>query len=520
MIKNDHEKYSVEKNLNYAFIILLFFNIIAFSCYIMFDIFNKHTAIYDRAHDYVHNVSGLNVQQLIKPLENTLNELVRVLEVEDHGAIESQNTRNVFHHLLHASYGLRTINFASRDGKFYAVPDIGKIENPQSRPWYNKKNSSSTFVYYTPLYEDFFDGSSTVSISRPIFDTQGAFYGSISADLNLVELGYTLRSLNQPMTGETMVVDRDGRVIIHSDPSQIGQQKINASLVLLMNNSTGVVEDPDTGDHLFYYSYTNPDWLAIYRIPDKAVVDNILLQMAPILLVFIILTFIICLMWYLTKNTQQKMLSDIITMLRFGSEAATPDITSIRNEIDRNARVLKAEKARADTDNLTGLLNRGRFEMALGEHIKAADVFSLALIDIDNFKSINDTWGHVSGDQVLVQVAHLGQLHIHKKGQIYRFGGEEIAVLFPGLSAGQALEVMENWRAAVAAKKWREHGLTVSFSGGISTWQGENAEQMINRVDTLLYKAKQSGKNQILHSELTDHHSTEVVDGHAADTPT
>ncbi|NDJ55743.1 diguanylate cyclase [Enterobacteriaceae bacterium 4M9] len=498
MISKENNKYGVEKNLDYAFIIILSFNIIAFTCYIFFDIFNKRNAIYDRASDYVYNVSGLNVQQLIKPLENTLNELVRVLEVQDHGAIESQATRNTFSHLLHASYGLRTINFASRDGTFYAVPDIGHIEEPQSRPWYNKKNSSSTFVYYTPIYKDYFDDSHTVSISRPIFDNVGAFYGSISADLNLVELGYSMRALNQPMTGETMVIDRNGLVLIHSEPNQIGRQKIPPELVLQMNNSTGVVEDPETGDRLFYFSYTNPDWFAVYRIGHKTIFDSILLQVAPSLLIFLILTFVICLMWYLTKNTIHKMMGDIVTMIRFGGDASPANINSIRHEISRNARVLQAEKARADKDPLTGLFNRGCFDNALDQHLKSGTSFSLALIDIDNFKSINDTWGHVIGDVVLRHVAKQGQHFVDERGTVYRYGGEEIAVLFPELDARQAWEIMEAWRADISVKKWREAGMKITFSGGINDWHGEDAEGLISSVDALLYKAKHGGKNQML----------------------
>lgn len=498
MINKGKNKYGVEKNLDYAFIIILSINIIAFTCYMFFDIFNKRNAIYERANDYVYNVSGLNVQQLIKPLENTLNELVRVLEVQDHGAIESQTTRNIFSHLLHASYGLRTINFASRDGVFYAVPDIGSIADPQSRPWFNKKNSSSTFVFYTPIYKDYFDDSHTVSISRPIFDNTGAFYGSIAADLNLVELGYSMRALNQPMTGETMVVDRDGQVLIHSEPNQIGRQTIHPDLVLRMNNSTGVVTDPQTGDRLFYFSYTNPDWFAVYRISQKTIFDSILLQVTPILLIFAILTFVICLMWYLTKNTIHKMIGDIVTMIRFGSETTPSNINSIRHEIDRNAKELQAEKTRADKDTLTGLYNRGCFDNTLDQLLDGGDTFSLALIDIDNFKSINDTWGHVTGDAVLRQVAKYGQQFIGDRGTVYRYGGEEIAVLFPHLDAARAWEIMEDWRSAIAAKRWREASMKITFSGGVNDWQGEDAEALITSVDSLLYKAKHSGKNQVL----------------------
>lgn len=83
---------------------------------------------------------------------------------------------------------------------------------------------------------------------------------------------------------------------------------------------------------------------------------------------------------------------------------------------------------------------------------------------------------------------------------LYRYGGEEFAVVFTEDSLPGAIDLMEEWRQKVAQRSWREQGLHVTFSGGFSEWSMEPLDQLINTVDEALYKAKQQGKNQILRS--------------------
>ena len=125
--------------------------------------------------------------------------------------------------------------------------------------------------------------------------------------------------------------------------------------------------------------------------------------------------------------------------------------------------------------------------------------FALALVDIDNFKSINDTWGHLNGDIVLRNVAREG-LQIFQPLQIslYRYGGEEFAVIFTGEHIANAPAILESWRLNIAQRTWREEGLMVTFSAGLGEWNMEPLEQLVVSVDEALYKAKQQGKNRIV----------------------
>lgn len=125
--------------------------------------------------------------------------------------------------------------------------------------------------------------------------------------------------------------------------------------------------------------------------------------------------------------------------------------------------------------------------------------FALALVDIDNFKSINDTWGHLNGDIVLRNVAREGIQILQPQGiSLYRYGGEEFAVIFPHAHIDNAQALLEQWRVKVENRTWREKELSVTFSAGLGEWNMEPLNQLVGRVDEALYKAKQQGKNRIL----------------------
>ncbi|MCP0802987.1 GGDEF domain-containing protein, partial [Salmonella enterica subsp. enterica serovar Kentucky] len=81
---------------------------------------------------------------------------------------------------------------------------------------------------------------------------------------------------------------------------------------------------------------------------------------------------------------------------------------------------------------------------------------------------------------------------------LYRYGGEEFAVLFSGEQLNNALPLLERWREQIARRTWREEGLHVTFSAGLGEWSLESQEQLVMRVDEALYKAKQEGKNRII----------------------
>jgi len=157
----------------------------------------------------------------------------------------------------------------------------------------------------------------------------------------------------------------------------------------------------------------------------------------------------------------------------------------------------------SDTDTLTGLNNRRYIDRVLEQEIKHAERYSdplaVALIDIDNFKQVNDTYGHACGDTVLVAVAQQIRLCLREVDLAGRYGGEEFLLVFPKSAVDDAAFVMERVRSNIESLVVEcTHGL-ISISGGIVMHHhGETLSRLVSRADKLLYRAKQSGRNRII----------------------
>jgi len=158
-------------------------------------------------------------------------------------------------------------------------------------------------------------------------------------------------------------------------------------------------------------------------------------------------------------------------------------------------------KKAASTDTLTGIANRLKFNTILEQQIAEAKrykvVFSLIFLDIDNFKNINDTYGHKVGDDVLVKIAGLVTKSIRDSDTFSRWGGEEFALILPRTNAKEAREVAEHIRKKIEATSFGE-GFYLTCSFGVKAYQGkESSDAFIQNVDTLLYEAKKAGKNRV-----------------------
>ena len=182
----------------------------------------------------------------------------------------------------------------------------------------------------------------------------------------------------------------------------------------------------------------------------------------------------------------------------------------LRNLRDREllewARSQRASFKRAAlNDPLTGIPNRRYADDALAETRAASEPFSLLLIDVDHFKSVNDTYGHGVGDEVLKAVARALARQIRRDDVVARFGGEEFLVLLRGLEPALAASVAERFRRSVEALLF-EAGRAperVTVSIGVAVCDGQGAprprsEELLRLADDALYEAKRTGRNRVV----------------------
>jgi diguanylate cyclase (GGDEF)-like protein len=156
-------------------------------------------------------------------------------------------------------------------------------------------------------------------------------------------------------------------------------------------------------------------------------------------------------------------------------------------------------------DSLTGLLNHTSSKQQLQAAINAArlDGGSLcaAMVDIDNFKAVNDTYGHPMGDHVIRSVAWLLKQRVRRSDAVGRYGGEEFVVVLPGSGPEQAHDVLDRIRAdfALIRHPVEDGWFSCTFSCGIAQWNPDlDAETLLKRADQALYQAKDAGRNQVL----------------------
>lgn len=165
---------------------------------------------------------------------------------------------------------------------------------------------------------------------------------------------------------------------------------------------------------------------------------------------------------------------------------------------------------RSGRDALTGIFDRSRLEFEGPKLLQgvaiAGSATSLLIIDADHFKSINDIFGHLSGDQVLREMAATLRDSIRANDRVYRFGGEEFVILCEGLSHEGALERAEHIRKAVERQIARPDGNPVTVSIGVSTSDidGGLLNSLLSAADARLYAAKRGGRNRVVGAELSD----------------
>ncbi|BDV43468.1 GGDEF domain-containing protein [Geotalea uraniireducens] len=176
-----------------------------------------------------------------------------------------------------------------------------------------------------------------------------------------------------------------------------------------------------------------------------------------------------------------------------------------------NAQLHMKTQIMAITDALTGLYNHRYFQQAFNRELNRAKrygkLLSLIMLDVDDFKKFNDTYGHPNGDRVLAAMGDFLGEALRGADLAFRYGGEEFIVLLPETDFAMALQVAERLRRLVEERSGSvldnvaTHGVTVSV--GVATYprDGETRGDLLKQVDDLLYRAKEFGKNRIYYRE-------------------
>ncbi len=195
--------------------------------------------------------------------------------------------------------------------------------------------------------------------------------------------------------------------------------------------------------------------------------------------------------------------SSLPDAFRDGDLQSLESVADICATAIQNAHYVERVKQLAYLDGLTGIFNRRFFELRILEEIERARRYgtgmAVIMADIDQFKRLNDEFGHVLGDEVLRQVSSLFHQQVRKIDVVCRYGGEEFGILLTQTGAPHAMNIAEKLRKMVAG--WQFPGVprTVTISAGAAAFpdQGTTRDDLVRAADNALYAAKQSGRNRV-----------------------
>lgn len=203
-----------------------------------------------------------------------------------------------------------------------------------------------------------------------------------------------------------------------------------------------------------------------------------------------------------SKQLDPEAIVALISQILAANEELQHRLATAELDLQRRAEQAASYLCQSRTDELTGLPNRRVFNDELARSLAGwrdcGIPFSLVLADIDRFKSVNDSFGHLAGDTVLADVARALQAAVRANDVVARFGGEEFALLLPNTDAAGAQQVAERVRQLVETARFVFDSALISVTvscGATIVLQGDDAETLLKRCDAALYAAKHEGRN-------------------------
>ncbi|MED4783322.1 sensor domain-containing diguanylate cyclase [Brevibacillus choshinensis] len=364
-----------------------------------------------------------------------------------------------------------------------------------------------------------------VFMSAPIYDKNGIYRGYIGGSLYLQEKNIlNMIFANNPsdkLGSYFYIVGSNGHVLFHRDKSRIGED-ISANQVVqkLMLNQNGREEMVNLrGEALLagYVKVPTNGWGVVVVSPISVVSEQLNAQLKAILLYTLppfVLVMLVVIM--LARRLARPFVSLANLVGKMGSEKVEiPDgkrhwnreadllTEAIRYAVGEITKQTEQLTQEAMTDPLTGLTNRRTLEAIIHRWLKEKTPFSIVIMDIDKFKTINDTYGHQAGDEVLKHFAKIIVSSTRPDDVCCRFGGEEFIALLPHANSAVAYHVAERIRSTLE-KSATPVGETITVSQGISHYpsHSNSAEELIHLADQALYKAKESGRNRTMITEM------------------
>ena len=360
-------------------------------------------------------------------------------------------------------------------------------------------------------------GTLLILITAPIINESGLFEGVMVGTIYLEDENAikTVLSSNKYSDGSYVyAVDQNNRIIYHPDEDKIYENVSQTPIVKAVGrgkSGNDYVTDENGKEYFAGYSHIESlGWgvilltpTSILHEPLNKLVFKIITQSTLILLIILVIAMFLVnrLTKPLTKLAEYS--ERLITTNKLNHPNDELIINSNIYEINQLYRRMRIQLLKLNQeiqlDGLTGIANRKAFDTIIHEWMEQKQQFSLVMLDIDDFKKINDTYGHLVGDDVIKFLASILISFSKEEDICFRYGGEEFGLLLKGKEEEEARGIAEQFRVKIASTQ-SPTGKTITVSLGMTSLQAsdETPKAIIERADKALYQSKQSGKNQVM----------------------
>ncbi|WP_257985446.1 sensor domain-containing diguanylate cyclase [Bacillus sp. V5-8f] len=349
-------------------------------------------------------------------------------------------------------------------------------------------------------------------ISSPIFKQDGTYAGFVGGTIYLEEDNVLSQMLSEHFYGNgsfVYVTDQDGNIIFHPDKRRINTSALSNSTVkkaLSGRSGSQQVRNSKGKEYFMGYAYEpNTGWgivsqtpVTVLKQPLNELIVQMILKSLPLFILILLISWLLAYriskpLHVLAKGSEEAIRRNKQIPAQPKMSSGIYEVKQLYKHINNHIELLNREN---QIDGLTELANRKTFQRVIEEWVDNGISFSLILLDVDHFKTINDEYGHVTGDEVLKSIASTIRLFTRDGDLNFRYGGEEFGILVKDANKGTAFKIAEQVRTAVE-KCRTPSGRNITISLGISEFINEtsNTDEIIKKADYALYQSKSNGRN-------------------------
>lgn len=402
------------------------------------------------------------------------------------------------------------------------------------KPW--PKNAAMEGIIVDPPHWNETRASATFALAVPVLSLDDQILGSLVAIVDLGSIQPRLDFASKPSPGNILLLDLAGRPLLTTHSSITGLAPLDDQVLQRLRargGETMAYDDPQR--HKVLGLAQIPRTLPLIVVAERnhkeiyrawALFRNLFLASLAGLTLLVALVgwrmgrSIVTPLVRLTRAADRIAGGDLAVQLPVVKHDEIGHLTQVfnqmtdklrhsREEIEAASLVLQQQNQRLETlsitDNLTGLYNRNKLNAILADQLaryrRHQHPFTVLMLDIDHFKVLNDTHGHLAGDEVLKSAARTISHAIRSVDYVARYGGEEFVVVLPETTTTTAHELAERIRSQVQGSRCQfdDQSLMVTMSIGVAGVRDndETADEVIARADHALYEAKRAGRNQV-----------------------